>query len=77
MATRLIVNMTQVYLPMYVSDTVELEKVNLKNFILYFHKNFKFQKVIYSFNSICLLYQWLYKHVSTESIKQKHWIICN
>lgn len=33
MATRLIVNMTQVYLPMYVSDTVQLDKVIL-NFLV-------------------------------------------
>ena len=29
MATRLIVNMTQVYLPMFVSDTVELDKSSI------------------------------------------------
>ena len=27
MSTRLIVNMTQVYLPMYITDTIQLDKV--------------------------------------------------
>ena len=69
MNTRLVVNMSQVYLTMYVSDTVQLDKVSQNPPFIGLGMKCLFQAVFFEFlafdsiDSFDMLREWTYRHV--------------
>lgn len=70
--------MTQVYFPMYLTDTLDLDKVSIK---LDINQNIfgylLLILVIDRFNSIHKLFKWIFSHISFKKIKTKIRGLCN
>jgi len=84
MATRLIVNMTQVYLPMYVSDSAQLDKVIKFKFLSWFIPSIFFETKYYNISLqspwflLFVIYLDLYQHfhyVLWANTAELMWII--